>query len=94
MSMDVVWRSAEAAPKDGSLFLADMGWPWPCLVCWNEYEGKWIYPNMQINRVDGKYDPYFDTEYCKLKELKRWSHLPIVGGGPMKSDRVVEIHGH
>jgi hypothetical protein len=69
---NVKWQSPETAPKDGSVFLGDMGWPWVCLVCWNAYQKEWVYPSLQLNIVHGEDDPYFDDEYGSPGELKRW----------------------
>jgi hypothetical protein len=71
-----MWRLPEIAPKTGEMILADMGWPWPCLVCWNKSRNEWVYVTQQISFVDGQDDPYFENEYGKSSELKRWMPLP------------------
>lgn len=67
------WQPPETAPKDGTLILADMGWPWPCLACWDEYDEKWVYTNRLIDGTEGAQHPYFETEYGRNDELKRWT---------------------
>lgn len=70
------WQAPDTAPKDGTIILADLGWPWPCAAVWNELNGEWVWANPQLNLVDGKADYYFDNEYERPVELKRWHPLP------------------
>lgn len=70
------WQPMDSAPKTGEVFLADMGWPWPLLACWNKYESKWVYVMLQMNIVDGIDDPYFENDYDKDDALKKWMPLP------------------
>jgi len=71
-----MWKDPKTAPKTGEVILADLGWPWPCLACWNAAEQQWVYANLQMNLVGGLNDPYFDNEYGNHDELKRWAPLP------------------
>jgi hypothetical protein len=72
------WQPPETAPKDGSVFLGDIGWPWACLVCWSEFQEEWVSPILQANIVDGEDDPYFENEYNSYSELKRWMPMPEI----------------
>jgi len=72
----VMWRIPEIAPRTGEMILADMGLPWPSLVCWNKNQDEWVYVSQQMNFVDGQEDPYFENEYGKASELKGWMPLP------------------
>lgn len=76
MNKEIMWQLPETAPKTGEIILADMGWPWPCQACWNNAQNEWVYAVMQLNFVDGENDPYFENEYGKVPELKRWMPLP------------------
>lgn len=71
-----MWLLPEVATKTGEMILADMGWPWPCLACWNESQEEWVYVTQQMIFVDGQDDPYFENEYGKTLELKRWIPMP------------------
>ena len=69
------WQSPETAPKTGEMILADLGWPWASLACWNELEMKWVFANLSVNFVDGKQDPYFENEYESMKNMRGWMPL-------------------
>jgi hypothetical protein len=70
------WRSPESAPRDGEMFLGDMGFPWPMIVCWNKYYEKWVFVLQQASYCEGIEDMYFENEHAKANELKRWMPLP------------------
>lgn len=70
------WQPAETAPRTGAVFLADMGWPWACLVCWNPAMQQWVCAMQSANICNGEDDPYFENEYEKPAELQRWMPLP------------------
>ena len=70
------WLTTEP-PKDGSMFLADIGYPWPVVVAWNAYDENWVFANYQINMMDGEYnDPYFETDREEEDGINRWMPLP------------------
>ncbi len=63
-------------PTDLTPFLADVGWPWPVLACWNGADEKYIYANHQIDMYNGVLeDSYFENETAELHEIKRWKPL-------------------
>lgn len=70
----MTWQSPETAPKTGDMILADAGYPWPVLACWNKYEQEWVYASFAMNYVDGTEDPYFETE--SEKTIKKWCPIP------------------
>ena len=71
------WQPPETAPKDGSTFLADVGYPWAMVCAWNAAISQWIYAEYQVNMVDGEWnDPYFETEY--EYDIKAWMPLPKI----------------
>lgn len=73
------WRKPETAPKDGTAFLAHLGYPWPVVALWNGYTGQWVYASTQIGMVDGKWnDAYFENEYEPVGALKGWMPLPEI----------------
>ena len=71
------WQPPKTAPKDGDLFLADIGHPWPVLCSWSGACEKWAYAGFNMNMYEGEYnDPYFDTEWEKVDGLKAWMPMP------------------
>lgn len=70
------WLSAESAPKDGTQFLADVGFPWLVMACWSEAEEQWMYASFQVSDYQGKKDPSYETEWEDEDGLKRWQPLP------------------
>lgn len=73
------WLHPETAPKDGTAFLAHLGYPWPVVAAWNGYSEQWVYANNQIGIVDGKWnDAYFENEYEPTDELIGWMSLPEI----------------
>jgi hypothetical protein len=70
-------NTPKTAPKDGSMFLADMGLP--CLVAcmWSESVNSWVYANPQVGLLGGKWnDCYSENEWDKKSELKAWIPMP------------------
>jgi hypothetical protein len=67
----------DTAPKDGTTFLANMGWPWLVVCMWNTAVDKWVYASPQINLYEGEWnDPYFESEWDDESELKGWIPMP------------------
>ncbi len=51
--------------------------PIPVLATWNEPEKQWVFPIVQVNLYEGKWnDTFFQTEYETEGELKAWMPLP------------------
>jgi len=76
----MIWLTTPP-PKDDNLFIADIGLPWPVMCLWNKHEEKWVYPNLQVNMIDGEYtDPYFENEYepetGENMGIRKWMPLP------------------
>ena len=67
----------ETAPQDGSVFLADMGWPWLVVCMWNASVDKWVYVTPQTDLYEGEWnDRYFENEWDSKSELKGWLPMP------------------
>jgi predicted HAD superfamily Cof-like phosphohydrolase len=75
------WQSPETAPRDGTQFLGDFGWPWPCPAVWNAINGDWVIAVLQAGDVDGKPDYYFETDSERPHNLKRWLPMPELPKG-------------
>ena len=69
----------ETAPKDGTLFLADIGYPQYVMCCWNGSDNNWVYPTLQIGQYLGEWnDCYFETEHDNEGALMGWLELPVL----------------
>ena len=70
------WKEPDTAPKDGSVFIADIrGFLDPVACMFNEYEHKYIVASSALNMVDERNDPYFESEYFDLNDLVKWRKL-------------------
>ena len=71
------WRKPETAPRDGTPFLASIGYPWPVISAWNGYHEQWAYALLQIGMVGGEWnDCYFETDHEPDGGLLGWMPLP------------------
>ena len=69
----------ETAPKDGTIFLANIGLPWYVMCCWNGALKKWSFVSPQTGMFQGKLDDtYFETEWDKETALITWIELPPI----------------
>ena len=69
----------ETAPKDGTLFLANIGYHYYVMCCWNGSDNNWVYPQLQIGQYLGKWnDCYFETEHDNEGALIDWIELPNI----------------
>jgi hypothetical protein len=70
-------RPPNSAPKDGTVFLGEFGWPWLVTTAWNEHDGKWVYAYLQEDHMsDGKTDLWFENEQESERDLKGWMPMP------------------
>jgi len=69
------WQQPETAPRDGGVFIADFGIPWPVMACWNKLEQKYAYSFLQTCWVGVNEDLYFESELADVSEMKRWISL-------------------
>lgn len=75
----MITNKPEDAPKDGSVFLADIGWPSYVACMWSVGSLKWVYAMPQIGLIDGEWtDSYFENEWGYESELKGWLPIPPV----------------
>lgn len=73
-----VWLSPDTAPRDGTLFLGDIGYPWPLMMGWSQTEQGWVVAMLAMNVYDGQDDPYFENEWEPVESLKRWRPMPRI----------------
>lgn len=70
------WLIPETAPKDGTLFLGDFGWPVALMTTWDAYGEEWTYAMPQTCQMeDGGDNRYFETE-TERDGLRAWMPLP------------------
>jgi hypothetical protein len=66
----------ESAPRDGTLFLGDFGWPWLLPAAYNPYDEKFVVAVLQACPMkNGKLDYYFENEYEAPGDLKGWAEI-------------------
>jgi hypothetical protein len=71
------WITDRPPPKDGSAFLADVGWPWAVVAAWNRPENQFVYARLDIDLFMGIWDDTsFVNEYAQPKEITAWAALP------------------
>jgi hypothetical protein len=71
------WLPPESAPKDGTVFIGDFGYPWPLQALWDPYDEHWNYCVANADLMaNGKYNFYFETEYESNESLLRWMPMP------------------
>lgn len=75
--MKPTWQSPKTAPRNGTLIMADFGYPWPCLAVWNSYEEKWTSTMFNAQEMEnGKTDSWWETELESDYQLQRWLPMP------------------
>jgi len=65
------WQPAETAPKNKSI-IGDFDYGWAMATIWSTANAQWAVAILQMSYVDGKEDPYYETDYFEAHELKRW----------------------
>lgn len=71
------WEIPETAPKDGTVILADFGWPWPVPAAYSTHDENWVTALLQMCPMEGGgTDTYFENEYEQGAKLKRWMPMP------------------
>jgi hypothetical protein len=73
---------AETAPHDGTMILADFGWPWLIPAAWSRMSGTWqvaVY-NASAETVTRTevYDCWWEFETEDNRDLKGWMPIPPI----------------
>lgn len=72
----MTWLETEP-PKDGTPFIADVGYPWAVVAMWNGANEKFVHADPHVNMYHGLYnDWYFENEF--YSDVKRWQPLPAI----------------
>jgi hypothetical protein len=66
----------ETAPRDGSVFLAAVGWPWllPCMWC--EVSARWAVATPQACGTGTDVDRWWECDYETDEALTGWLPMP------------------
>ena len=73
------WKPPETAPKNGDIIIADFGWPFAVVACWNAHCEKWTIATQQIEPVNGIWnDPYFESDWENPEDLIAWTDFPSI----------------
>ena len=65
------------------MIIADFGWPFSVVACWNGCCKKWTVATLQVEPVNGIWnDTYFESELEQPESLRAWMELPA----PNKKD--------
>lgn len=74
----------DTAPKDGTVFLADLGYPWMCYAVWNPSMSNYAYAQLELGNFEGENDYYFIGESADKSELLGWLPMPELYPTPKK----------
>ena len=91
MRGDNGWLSAETAPKDGTVILADIGYPWAIPAVWNDVSDDWAVAVPGECEVKTGVDRYFECDYEGACELKAWQALPEIGKAGAFRSAIIEL---
>ncbi len=66
------------APKDRPVLVL-IGYPWPLMAIWNQFQEEFVIANLQINMMYGEYnDPYWENDYVNESDIISWAEVPVV----------------
>ena len=72
-----LWQSPETAPLDGTLILADFGWPWPTPAVFDPYDEQWCVTTVHACPMEGgRKNFYFEMDTENKASLKQWLPMP------------------
>ena len=78
MSEQIQWQSPETAPRDGSVFIADAGYPWAVAAMFSAGMEQFCFADIESSIYRGQRDPSFVTEWMTDGELLGWMPMPAV----------------
>lgn len=75
-------RSADDAPRDGTIILLACGWPWLVPAAWNECESRWVICMIQSSPMsDGTTDSWWESELERPEAVLGWLPMPELPPG-------------
>jgi len=75
----MLWRN-DAPPKDGTPFIADVGWPEVVVAAWCAADNNFTFANLctydaeVAAAMSGPNEAWFETEHTDT--VQQWMHLP------------------
>ena len=84
-------RDPAEAPKDGTMILVAVGWPWLVPAMWCEYGNDWVIASPQVDYLHGSSVRHFENEtettiYGWLPMPKIPEGTPVGGFLPQNSE--------
>lgn len=70
---------AAEAPKDGTVILAAVGWPWLVPAMWCEYAQEWVIAQHQVDYLHGSSCCHFESE--TEQKIIGWIPIPKLPKG-------------
>jgi len=72
------WRT-DKPPHDEGTIIAMIGYPWPTMLIWNEYESCYVYVEIGAGEMeDGNMDTWFENAHCWEYEITHWMPMPDI----------------
>ncbi len=73
------WQPGATAPRDGTMILADVGFPWSVPAVFDPYDEQWIYATLQASPMEnGVNNFWLETDTEKKDGVKRWMPMPAL----------------
>jgi len=75
------WRT-DKPPRDEGTFIAMIGYPWPTILIWNEFDEDYVYVEIGAQELQespnatAKMDTWFESEHCREDEITHWMPMP------------------
>lgn len=77
------WLPPESAPRDGTPFLGDFGWPWACFAVWDEHDQHWCIATVQRSPMEtGPDNTWLECDTEDPPNLRQWHPLPNIPRRP------------
>jgi len=72
-------RDPAEAPKDGTMILVAVGWPWLVPAMWCEYGNDWVIASPQVDYLHGSSVRHFENE--TEPTIHGWLPMPKIPKG-------------
>lgn len=62
---------------DGTMILADFGWPWAVPAVWDTYDEQWVTATVQASTMEsGPNNYWLETDTESRASLRQWRPIP------------------